>query len=184
MDNGVGKKIRELRIQKGYTLKDVAEKTDLTSSFLSQLERSKTSVTLQSLSKISKALGVPQSYFFTQLHEKDESKQIIRHKKHQDVEIHGANFIYQSLAGDLPNQHFEPMLVILLPDEKKNHKPSTHNGQEFIYVLEGSLTVMIEEAITRLEAGDSFHIDSTTPHTWYNTTPTIVKLLYVSSNMY
>lgn len=178
----VGKKIRELRIQQGYTLKDVADKTNLTSSFLSQLERSKTSVTLQSLSKISKALGVPQSYFFTHQEEQEETKQIIRHKTNQDVEIHGANFIYKSLAGDLPKKYFEPMLVILLPEEKDHHKPSTHSGQEFIYVLEGSLTVMIEDSVTCLEAGDSFHIDSTTSHTWYNTTSKIVKLLYVSSN--
>ncbi|MFJ5768961.1 helix-turn-helix domain-containing protein [Psychrobacillus sp. NPDC093180] len=180
----VGKKIRELRIQKGYTLKDIADKTNLTSSFLSQLERSKTSVTLQSLSKISKALGVTQSYFFTQQEKQEENKQITRHKTHLDVEIHGTNFIYKTLSGNLHNQLFEPMLVILLPAEKQIHQPSTHEGQEFVYILEGTLTVMIEDSITALEAGDSFHIESTTPHTWYNTTSKIVKLLYVSSNSY
>lgn len=175
----IGSKIKELRVSKGYTLKDISKKTDLTVSFLSQLERSKTSVTLQSLSKISKALGVNQSYFFGP--DEEVTKHIIRNKNQHDVKIHGTNFVYQSLAGNLSNQIFDPMIVVLLPDQNQNRIASMHEGQEFIYVIEGNLTVIIEESTSIIDPGDSFHIDSSTPHTWFNATCEVVKLLYVSS---
>ncbi|WP_425481981.1 cupin domain-containing protein [Cytobacillus depressus] len=58
---------------------------------------------------------------------------------------------------------------------------STHKGQEFVYVLEGTLTLVHNDEEYNLESGDSFHMDSMTPHTWFNHTNEAVKLLYVYS---
>ena len=78
----------------------------------------------------------------------------------------------------MDNPLFEPMLVILLQNEEME-KPSSHSGQEFVYVMEGTLTLVIEDETTILEAGNSFHIDSSIPHTWFNASKDPVKLLYV-----
>lgn len=173
----IGRLIKKLRLEREMTLKDVAEKTGLSIGFLSQVERNKSSITLQSISKISDALEVSRSYFF-----KDETEptRIKQNNRQQKFKFHNSNFVYQTLSGDLNNPTFEPMHVVLLPTTS-HVSASTHSGQEFVYVLEGTLTVIIENEETDLEAGSSFHIDSTTPHTWYNNTSDPVRLLYVYS---
>ena len=174
----IGDLIKQLRIERKMTLKQVSEKTGLSISFLSQVELSKSSITLQSLSKISEALGVSRSYFFTEQYQPTE---IFRSKNESEINFRKSNFTYQSLSGNVSNPVFEPMFVILLPD-KENVTINTHGGQEFVCVLEGTLTVLIGETETELENGDSFHIDSSKPHTWYNRTSEPVKLLYVYSH--
>src|SRR5690625_2599240 len=169
----IGKQIKKLRLEREMTLKDVSEKTGLSIGFLSQVERDKSSVTLQSISKISDALNVSRSYFFE---DNKNSKRYTEKNNKQIFKFHNSNFIYQSLSGNIENPIFEPMFVVLL-STNEHVTASTHKGQEFVYVLEGTLTVIIEEKETHLKAGSSFHIDSTTPHTWYNGTRDPVKLL-------
>lgn len=178
MDKKIGHLLKELRKKRGLTLKELSTKTGLSTSFLSQLEHAKCSITLQSLSKISDALEVSRSYFFP---EQQDQPQVHESKEANcNFQINQANFIYQSLASNITNPLFEPMLVILFPNNYKN-LTSTHRGQEFVYVLEGVLTVIIGEEENELGVGDSFHIDSSTPHTWFNKTDEVVKLLYVQS---
>lgn len=174
----IGNLIRDLRIDQRLTLKDVSEKTGLSISFLSQVERSKSSVTLQSLSRIADALGVSRSYFFTK---KPDNRSIRKQKGENELDFRNTDFIYNGLTGDMENPIFEPMLVILLPGES-DKTVSAHSGEEFVYVLSGTLTVQLDEQIEQLEEGDSFHIKSTVPHTWYNETSNVVKLIYVYSS--
>lgn len=176
--NDIGKIIKKLRLKKEMTLKDVAEKTGLSIGFLSQVERGKSSITLQSISKISDALDVSRSYFFD---DKKEPEKVTKFHK-QKLNFHNSNFVYQSLSGNIEQSVFEPMLVVLLPTNA-HVTASTHSGQEFVYVLEGTLNVIIEDEETSLETGSSFHIDSKTPHTWYNSTSKPVRLLYVYSRL-
>jgi transcriptional regulator with XRE-family HTH domain len=177
----IGEMIKKVRIEKGLTLKQVAEKTGLSISFLSQVERSKSSITLQSISKISDALDVSRSYFFSEdENSTNEKTEIIRTKGKDQLNFHSSNFVYQGLSGNVKDPIFEPMLVILLPNNE-SVTASTHSGQEFVYVLDGALTVLFGEKETELKPGDSFHIDSSSPHTWFNRTTKPVKLLYVYS---
>lgn len=173
----IGNMIRDLRIDKRLTLKDVSKRTDLSISFLSQVERSKSSVTLQSLSRIADALGVSRSYFFTK---KPENTSIRKQQGKNELDFRNTDFIYNGLTGNMENPVFEPMLVVLLPGES-DKTVSAHRGEEFVYVLSGTLTVQLNDNITELEPGDSFHIKSTIPHTWYNETDNVVKLIYVYS---
>lgn len=175
METNIGTLIRNLRLDKRLTLKKISEKTGLSISFLSQVETSKSSITLQSLTKISEALDVSRSYFFPDqqptasfFHKADESH----------LDFSSSKFIYQGLSGNISNPIFEPMLVIILPNDQRTNS-SSHTGQEFIYVLEGTLTVVIGSEETDLGPGDSFHVDSSTLHTWYNQTTESVKLLFV-----
>jgi transcriptional regulator with XRE-family HTH domain len=187
MEKNVGSILKQLRKEKRLTLKDLSEMTDLSTSFLSQVERSKSSITLQSLSKISDALEVSRSYFFPESNQKDtlidkaDGKGTDNEDTNENFQINQANFIYQSLSSsNIANPLYEPMLVILFPNNYKN-LTSTHRGQEFVYVLEGVLTVVIGDKENELVVGNSFHIDSSTPHTWFNNTDEVVKLLYVQS---
>src|SRR5699024_3932108 len=129
--SNIGSMIRDLRIDQRFTLKDISDKTGLSISFLSQVERSKSSVTLQSLSRIADALGVSRSYFFT---EQPEKSSIKKQKGENELDFRNTDFIYKGLTGDVQNPVFEPMLVILLPGEE-DKTVSAHRGEEFIYVL-------------------------------------------------
>lgn len=178
MDLNLGKRLKALRLDKRMTLKQVAEKTDLSISFLSQVERSQCSITLTSLQKVAEALGVGPGYFFPS--DEVQKASITRRGSRKELQFNHSSFIYTSLCGNLPNPVFEPILATLLPGEKKA-APYSHKGQEFGYVLEGSLTIILDQEEHELQPGDSIHIDSTSPHNWFNRTDEPVKVLWVIS---
>lgn len=177
--DGIGSKIRKARKSKKLTLNELSDLTGLSQGFLSQVERSKSSVTLQSLSKISDALQISRSYFFDEIDENPKKDEI--NSFTTTTNYHSTNFFYQSLIGDITNPAFEPMIAVLLSEEKKP-SPSSHSGQEFVYVLSGELTLILENNEKILYEGDSFHIESNISHTWFNATKNVTKLIYVHSN--
>ncbi|EWH21095.1 DNA-binding protein [Bacillus haynesii] len=177
-----GSRLRELnkkapQKRKKMTLKEVSEKTGLSISFLSQVERSLCSSTLLSLRKISEALGVSPSYFFPDTIRAD--KDMIRRAADRRVE-QKTSFTYSDLSGNVPNPLFVPILVTLLPGDKKG-TPFSHEGQEFIYVIEGTLTIIFDDIEYDLSPGDSIHIDSSRPHNWFNKTDKPVQFIFVSA---
>ncbi|WNS75743.1 cupin domain-containing protein [Bacillus sp. DTU_2020_1000418_1_SI_GHA_SEK_038] len=178
MDNKkLGNRVKSIRKNNKMTLKQVSEKTGLSISFLSQVERSKSSATLSSIRKISEALGVNLSDFFQT--DCDPKSGIIKKEDHKEHRSDEVNFTFTNLSG-ITNPIFEPILATLYPGDK-NISPYTHNGQEFIYILEGTLSVILDNKEYSLRPGDSIHIESTTPHIWYNDTEQIVKLLLITS---
>ncbi|WP_410983994.1 helix-turn-helix domain-containing protein [Bacillus cereus] len=178
MDENIGNKIKTLRLEKRMTLKQISEKTNLSISFISQVERSKSSITLESLKKISEALHVSPSYFFAA--EQKTNTSIIRRGQQNEEHVNYSHFVYTNLSGGVSNPHFEPILVTLHPGEKKGD-PYSHNGQEFVFVLEGVLTILLENEEYDLHPGDSIHMESATPHNWFNHMEKPAKFLFVSS---
>ncbi|MGM7719308.1 helix-turn-helix domain-containing protein [Metabacillus sp. Hm71] len=179
MDDSIGIKIKELRKERRLTLKQISEKTNLSISFLSQVERLKSSVTLESLKKISEALDVNPSYFFSNPVKKT-TPMIIRNSL-RDLNDRTNSFIYKDLVVNIENPLFTPLLVMLKPGENRGNSYS-HKGQEFLYVLEGTLTVLIDDEEQNLHPFDCIYLDSTTPHNWMNHTDSDVKFLCISSN--
>lgn len=177
MDANIGVKIRHLRKERKLTLKELAERTDLSISFLSQVERAKSSVTLETLKKISEALGVNPSYFFS---EKDREPTGSVMRNVIQTNALQSQFFYRDLASHVENPMFNPILVVLNPGANRGDSYS-HSGQEFLYVLEGKLTIVFEEEEQDLNPFDCIFLDSTTPHNWVNKTDSIVKFLCVSS---
>ena len=74
---------------------------------------------------------------------------------------------------------FTPLLVVMKPNQNEGD-PITHEGQEFLYVLEGQLTVQIAEKLHTLNAFDSIMVDSRDMHYWYNYTDNNVRFLCIS----
>ncbi|KEK24617.1 helix-turn-helix domain-containing protein [Bacillus gaemokensis] len=178
MDDNIGRKIKALRLEKRMTLKQVSEKTNLSISFISQVERSKSSITLESLKKISEALHVSPSCFFPDT--KKKAKSLVRRGAQNEEHVNYSKFVYTNLSGNVSNPHFEPILVTLHSGEEKGN-PYSHTGQEFVFVLEGALTIMLESEEYELHPGDSIHLESSTPHNWFNHTEKPAKFLFVSS---
>lgn len=180
MHKEIGEKINELRSSQGMTLKDLSEKVNLSASFISQAERGLTSITINTLKKIAEALGVELNYFFTP--PKCHRPMIVRSYEQEVFRIDESKFIYYNLGSDIPNGQFDPMLITILPGQRPEEvMASEHPGEEFIYVLEGILTIFLENKQYELYPGDSIHMSSTVPHDWVNLTGKLVKILVVSS---
>lgn len=177
MNELIGVKIKSLRKERKLTLKQIADHTNLSISFLSQVERSKSSITLESLKKISEALGVNPSYFFSNS-DKKAATTVMRNVIKTNT-LHN-QFFYRDLAGNIENPLFNPILVLLNPGANREDSYS-HSGQEFLYVLEGKLTIIIDNEEHDLNPFDCIFLDSTTPHNWINKTDSIVKFLCISS---
>ncbi|QOV09332.1 helix-turn-helix domain-containing protein [Viridibacillus arvi] len=178
MDKTIGDKIKSLRKERKLTLKEIADKTDLSISFLSQVERMKSSLTLESLKKISEVLQVNPSYFFNT--ETEQKQPTVIRGINSGTELTVNQFIYKDLSANHTGLGFNPLLIILNPGENKGNQ-FTHHGKEFLYVLNGKLTVQINDEEYHLNEHDSIIIDSSSPHYWLNLTSTPVKFLCVSS---
>nr|WP_148137760.1 XRE family transcriptional regulator [Candidatus Formimonas warabiya] len=179
MKKEVGQKIKELRLAKELTLKDLSEKADLSIGFLSQVERGMASIAVTSLEKIAQVLDVDLAFFFT-LPQKHETN-IMRSYEQEVFSVEESRFYYR-LASDVEGKVLEPMLINLLPNQSREEiSPYSHKGEEFVYVLEGVLTVFMGEEEYRLNPGDSIHMFSSVPHEWANFTNKLVKVLCVST---
>jgi transcriptional regulator with XRE-family HTH domain len=164
----VGERIRELRETKGLSLREMADLTGFSTALLSQMENHLISPSLGTLIKISRALEVHLGYFFREgsgepysIVRKDERKKVSRFASKNGVKY---GYSYESLGFDKRDRHMEPFLVTLEPATIKSTKTSTHEGEEFIFVLEGEMEVTLGNHTDILYPGDSIYYDSTIPH--------------------
>ncbi len=180
MFSEIGSKIKKLRSEKNLTLKELNQLTNLSVGFLSQLERGLTTVAIDSLDNISKALGVDINYFFTV--SKEQTNVVQKSYEREVVLMEKDNFVQFNLSHNLSDKAMLPRLIEVYP--KKDDEtvlPYAHEGEEFIYILEGILTYYYDGERYELYPNDSVHIHSTSAHIWENNTNKIVKLLMVST---
>lgn len=181
-NTAIGLKIKELRNQKKFTLKYLSEQTNLSTGFLSQLERGMTSVAIDSLAKIAKVLEVDVLDFFDVTSDSGTTS-IVRsyERKYTSInpEIIQYNLNKNALAYDML-----PRIQEVMPHKDENQENIelySHEGEEFIYVLEGILTLNVDNIQTDLYPGDSAHIKSMSSHNWKNNTSKVVKILTVNT---
>lgn len=154
MNKNIGAKIKRLRTQKQMTLKDMSEKTNLSIGFLSQLERGLTSVATDSLEKIADVLEVDLTYFF--MKPKEHKKTVIRSYEKEVFEITDGKYINYHLSSNLTDKMMFPKMIEILPGTVESDG-FNYSGEEFIYVLEGILTLKMAESEVDLYPGDSIH---------------------------
>jgi transcriptional regulator with XRE-family HTH domain len=176
----IGMKIKQLRTEKGITLKELSMKSDLSIGFLSQLERGLTTIAVDSLEKLAEILEVHLTFFFD--YPLKRKNKVLRSYEQELLDVEEGGFITYSLSSNLENKQLLPRLIEILPQKKKEEIISyKHEGEEFVYVLEGILTVCIDNEMYEVYPGDSLHIDSTLTHNWANYTNKKVKLLTVNT---
>lgn len=176
----IGMKIKKLRTEKGITLKELSEKSELSIGFLSQLERGLTTIAVDSLENLAEILEVHLTYFFDYPHKRKEK--VLRSYEQEILDVEEGGFIKYSLSTNLENKQLVPKLVEILPQKKEEEIISyKHEGEEFVYVLEGILTVYIDGERHEVYPGDSVHMNSNVTHNWANYTNKKVKLLAVNT---
>ena len=164
----IGEKIKKVREEKGISLAELAEKSGFSSALLSQIENHMISPPLGTLIKLGRALEVPIGHFFED--KADAPFVIVRSAERRHVSRvaskEGVKFgySYESLAQDKKNRFMEPFLVTLEPATKKDRNAYSHEGEEFIFVLEGEMEVTLEDHTDVLKPGDCIYFDSKLRH--------------------
>lgn len=189
IDNGkigeveeVGARIQQLRKEKGISLEDLSSLTGFDISLLEDIETGKEQPQLGTVMKLSKALdsavGRLVSGIGTKLYSitrKNDRKQVVRTaSKTSKKNVYS----YMSLAPEVQGRHMEALIVQLERNEEK--EVSVHNGEEFVFVLEGVANLTIANETYDLEPGDSAYYLSTTSHyiTAKTDRATILAVLY------
>lgn len=160
-------RIRQTREEKGLTLQDLASRTGLEMDLLKDIEQGEIQPPLGAVIKISKALGMKMGYLLSG--KEDRPYTVVRSHERKEISRHASpkqkayGYTYFSLAPHKRDRHMEPFIVNLIPSEVEEER-SSHDGQEFLYVLEGELTVYLGQESFVLYPGDAIYYDSTTPH--------------------
>ncbi len=169
----VGTKLKEAREKKGYTLKQTADLSDLSIGFISQVERGQTDPSLSSLKRLANALGIKLKDLFDQ---ETETHELVRKGQGNVLEVNpGVHF--EALASTL-TKVMEPVIKRIAPNRESGLvKP--HPGEEFVWIVDGSLEVCLGDHAYQLNQGDSLYFIANQPHEWKNTSSTECTVLWI-----
>lgn len=156
----IGNKIKELRILKGLTQEELADRAELSKGFISQLERDLTSPSIATLVDILQCLGTDLKTFFND----SADEQVVFHKndyfEKEDKDLHNQ---IQWIIPNAQKNMMEPILITLEPGGS-TYPDYPHEGEEFGYVLNGSVNVVIANKIYRAKRGESFYFEAKYEH--------------------
>ena len=158
----IGAKLKERRLQKKLSLEQLARQVGLTRSFLSQVEKDKTSPSIASLIKILAALNVKMADFFK---ETDSGGRVVLRKDKRNYFIdENTRVKLASLSAGLSDPKMEPFYAEMEPGDTTALFSS--RGQTFCFVLTGAIELTLDKTTYRLKPGDSVYFDSSIPHRW------------------
>src|SRR5579863_2484680 len=157
----IGAHLRLLRSRKKLSLSQVAKAVGISVGFLSAMERSQMSGSVGTLRKLARFYKTNILDFFDAT---GASSRQVQPEQRKVLEA-GPGVTMELLAWG--NTVMEPHLFRVAPKAGSGDS-YTHEGEEFLYVLRGQLTIMLENEEYRLKAGDSFYFESATPHHWKN----------------
>ncbi len=162
----IGKKIKEIREEKGLTLEELASSTGYEKELLEKIEKGEIQPQLGTIIKLSKVLDRGLGEFLGE--ESDRPYCLITKEKRKRISRSTSPkgqrelYSYMSLAPDVKGRHMEPLIVHLR--ENPDEETSIHDGEEFIFVLEGEVIAKIGDHRFELSPGDSIYYLSNYPH--------------------
>ena len=163
---GLGQRIREVREMRELSLEDLSSRSGIPVATLEHVESDRAIPPLGELVRLGKALEMEMGYFISAGVDRPmcvvraESRPKVARRSKKVSEKYG--YVYESLAAEKAHRFMEPFLVTLVPTEFA--KPSTHDGQEFLFVLEGRIRVKVGGEVEVLRPGDAVYYDSSQPH--------------------
>jgi transcriptional regulator with XRE-family HTH domain len=155
-----GNKIRKLRLSLGLTQEDVAARADLARSFISQVETDKTSPTLENMERILKAVGSDLTSFFS---EKKMPKIVYSQEERVPVYDEPTGITSQMLMNEVENKGIDAILVSLEPGAETELE-DFHEGDEFGYLIDGTITLYLDEKQYKVQQGDCFYYKADKQH--------------------
>lgn len=171
----LGKKIKQMRNQKGLTQAELADRCELTKGYISQLEHNLNSPSIATLTDILSALGSNLSSFF-----REEPKEKVVFSKEEFIEKDSDGVLFNWLIPNAQKNMMEPVHVELCEGASTN-VDVPHEGEEFGYVLEGRITVLLGGEHHVCKKGEAFYYSAGKPHGIVNTGKTKARFLWIST---
>lgn len=168
-ENLTGSRLVAIRELKKLSREELALRCHLNVGQIEQIEAGTATPAIGTLVKLARALGVrPGTFTDDQEHEgpivcRNGSEQTVGSLTNKNAASH-EHLTYMSLAREKAGRHMEPFLVNISSAPSKPVTTSTHEGEEFIYVIEGAITITYGTDTYLLSQGDSIYYDSIVPH--------------------
>jgi transcriptional regulator with XRE-family HTH domain len=169
----LGRKIRDLRLRRGFTVQQLAAASGLSKGFISQVENGRTSPSLATLRDLAMALKTSVAYLVV---EEEQVPHVVRTQERPRVHVGGNTSKVEVLSAQ-PKRNLELLMAELPPGMSAGDKRHYHHGEECMLCLEGRVSVACGDHRLVLEAGDSCHIDGRMPHAIENCGPGIARVL-------
>ena len=175
----IGEKLRRLRIQRNLTQEEMADRCELSKGFISQVERNLASPSIATLTDMLECLGSDLKTFFS---EAEQEEKIVfepadMFEKTNEETLHGS-IVW--LVPSAQKNDMEPILMQIGPGGSSQEMPP-HEGEEFGYVLSGSVMLRLGERKFRVKTGGNFCIHPTAAHCLINTGKRPARVLWVST---
>ncbi len=171
----IGKKIKQVRTQKKISHDRIANETGFNPAYLKEIESGKTIPSVGAILQISRALEIDSGALL----KNDETKMKSRVKAYTK---RTSNYAYSTLTPGAENKHLKAFLVTIDPLQDHDGVGYQHEGEEFNYILAGTVEVKVGDHANKLKAGDSLHFNSGIQHHLKNTGKIDAELIVVIYN--
>ncbi|MBK0326213.1 cupin domain-containing protein [Rhodobacteraceae bacterium F11138] len=180
----VGAKLKHARLRLGLKLSEVGERVGVSEGYLSKLENNRSLASMATLHRLVETLGMNMSELFADSSEDELPMTVIRSGNRPKLLTGdpgtGNQIALERLVPGSPGQLLQVNIHVIAPGGG-NVEPIRHDGQEFGFVLNGSVELTVEKHAVKLNEGDSFHFNSPLAHSYRNTGDTEARILWVNT---
>jgi transcriptional regulator with XRE-family HTH domain len=184
VQSGFGIKLRHARQLRGMSLEELGAKVGLTQGYLSKIENDRAVPTISTLHKIVQTLEININALLTDLHSANSDVFIMRRGERQRlVTGHrraGNRVILEQLVPSGP-QYFMQVNIHVIEKGGGSNEPISHRGQEFGYVLSGTIELSVNGQRVEISEGDSFYFDSSLGHSYRNCGKSEARVVWVNT---
>lgn len=175
----IGEKIKRLRLRLALTQEELADRCELSKGFISQVERDLTSPSIATLVDILQCLGTTLSAFFKD----DATVSQVVFKESDMFEKSDTEELTGQVTWLVPNAQSNTMepIILRLAQGGKTFTDDPHEGEEFGYVLSGSVDLALGDETHRVKSGESFYFRANEPHSIANAGKSAAKVIWVST---
>ncbi len=173
----IGSKIKRMRLEYGLTQEELADRCELTKGYISQLERDLTSPSIATLQDILDCLGSSIAEFFNE----QQEEQVVY--KDNDVfikEVDDKGYRIKWIVPNAQKKDMEP-IILELDEDGGTEEDDPHQGEEFGFVLKGTIVVSLGKERFRVKKGECFHYKAKQSHSIKNGGKRKAEVLWISS---
>ncbi len=176
----IGRKIKELREEKGLSLRQLSELIGVSPSHIQKIETNQITPSITVMLKIAQGFGKDVGYFLG-AGPAPRDVAFLEPDQRQILALNEPKITIELLSEGITDQMLQPMILVIPPGEQLGPREIIHEGEEWQFCLQGTIQFTIGEESYTLREGSSIHFKSHIPHYWNNTGKSVARLLMVCS---
>lgn len=172
----IGALIRARRQQMKMTLQQLGDASGISVGYLSQVERDHSTPSLGSLAQIARALDVGIEFFIATPNAREA---LTRNGERERFSVDGSSIIYERIGAEFPGSVLSSFILTIPPGYRS--EVVSHEGEEILFMPEGSITQRVDDVEMTMSAGDSLHFRGNRPHAWWNDSNAPARMLWTGT---